>query len=61
MGLWLHRIKQVEIKEKRRQSQGDAMYLLKETDAGWHLTGRPQSCDDTKINRNRLILDVRVT
>ena len=46
---------QAEIEEKIRQSQGDDMYPLKEADAGWNLTGRPQSCGDTQIDKNVLI------
>ena len=41
---------QAEIEEKRRLSQGDAMQPLMETDAGWNLTIRPQTCGDTQIN-----------
>ena len=36
--------------EKRRQSQGDDMQPLKETDAGWNLAVRPQPCGDIQIN-----------
>ena len=42
---------QAEMEEKRRQSQGNARQLSKETDAG-DLSGMPQPCGNTQNNRN---------
>ena len=42
-------------REKKAESEGDDMQPLKETNAGRNLTGRPQPCGNTQIDKNGLI------